>query len=128
MEELKFRARIKENGKPKMFYQNDQYLISFLRRVTSFLAFEHDGEEGRHESYLDDYALEKCLDLYAGRKDRNKKEIYFGDIIKDNSGKIFIEGLNKRIKEPTSATTDFLWEEIIGNNHENKNLLKQNNE
>lgn len=122
--EIKLRARIKENGKPKMFYQNDQYLISFLRRVTSFLAFEHDDKEGRHESYLDDYALEKCLDLYTGRKDRNKKMIYSGDIIKDNSGKIIIEGMNKIIKEPTSATTDFLWEEVIGNIHLNSSLLK----
>lgn len=127
MKNLKFRARIKENGKTIMFYQNDQYLISFLRRVTSFLAFEHDDKRGRHESYLDDYALEKCLDVYVGRKDRNKKEIYSGDIIKDNSGKIIIEGLceaERIIKEPINVITDFLWEEIIGNVYENKDLLK----
>lgn len=79
---LKLRARVKENGKPIMFYQNDQYLISFLRRVTSFLAFEENREEGRHESYLKDYALEKCLDLSTGLFDKNKKEIYTGDIVK----------------------------------------------
>ncbi len=127
MKILKFRARIKENGKSIMFYQNDQYLISFLRRVTSFLAFEKDGKD-RHESYLDNYSLEKCLDLFVGRKDRKKREIYTGDIIKDNSGKIIVEGLchaKKIIKEPTSAITDFLWEEIIGNTYENSNLLKE---
>ena len=134
--EIKFRARIKENGKPKMFYQNNQYLISFLRRVTSFLAFKHDGKEGEHESYLKEYELEKCLDLYTGLKDKNGKEIYCGDTVKVN-----LNG-NKKPKCVRTVVwkfSGFYFEinngdympihkyqiEVIGNIHENISLLNK---
>lgn len=76
---LKFRARLTKDGKPWMFYQDDQYLISFLRRCTNFIAFDKDGD-GQHESYLPK-SLEDYLDVFTGQYDKNKKEIYEKDVI-----------------------------------------------
>lgn len=150
---IKFRARIKENGKPKMFYQDDlykshQYLNSFLRRVTSFLAYEVDGEDGRHESYLEDFALEKSLDLFTGLLDRNGKEIYEGDVVKgylpnatleptevispvsfEEGSFIFLKlngepmTLREIIKISNKKEVNFSGVEIIGNVWENPELL-----
>lgn len=147
--ELKFRAKIKENGKPKMFYQEEQYLVSFLRRVTMFLAFEHDDKDadgfngGRHESYLEDHALEKCLEQFTGLKDKNGVLIYEGDIIEAREA-MFGEGANLKNKNvvkfedgafkvatvnlfivtenvPSGLSFDA---EVIGNIYENPELLK----
>jgi len=64
---------------------------------------------------------------YTGRKDRNRKKIFEDDIVQDNSGAVYIEGLcgsKKRLKDPSISINDFEWEEVMGNVHENKNLLK----
>jgi uncharacterized phage protein (TIGR01671 family) len=151
MNQLKFRARIKENGQPKMFYQNDQYLISFLRRVTSFLYFEKDAENvdelngGKHESYLKPYELENSLDRFTGLHDKNGKEIFEGDIVR------FQDSLHERIQtgvatfcvddeskssgwwlKELSRDSDWTlhfgntdWLEVIGNIYENKELLEE---
>jgi len=69
---------------------------------------------------------EVILMQFINRKDRNRKDIYEEDILKDNSGQVFIQGLcgaKRIVKEPTNATTDFKWEEVIGNIYQNKNLI-----
>lgn len=138
--EYKFRARITENGKPKMFYQEDQYLISFLRRATSFLYFEKDDTEevddliGVHESRLKDN-LENYLDISTGLFDRNGREIYRGDILSNGkfiaevywgvgqAGFILTGGKHSKEMQDGIFELEVKKLEIIGNIHESPELL-----
>ena len=125
MTELKFRAWIPKEK--RMFYQDTQYLGSFIRRAVLFIS-------GRgHEKYVDG-GIEKYLMRYIGRKDINGVEIYDGDIITR-------ESKNKKIghKRQASWTKLVEWRDgvnyngwntassdlykVIGNKFENPDLL-----
>lgn len=90
---LKFRARLTHpDGTSWLFYQEDQYLISFLKRVTTHIKYPSDHhahiyklDEGVHESYLEK-PLENYLDQWTGLKDWNDKEIYNQDFLKLKQG------------------------------------------
>ena len=135
MREIKFRAWLKENhsGKEQMFYQNNQYLQSFLRRCCKFS--NPDGRE--HEKY-GNYELMQ----YTGLKDANGKYVYEGDVLGSKKkiighivggvrgycyDVIYAKPLSNgetRWSLYSTITDDYKDAEVIGNIYENPELLK----
>jgi uncharacterized phage protein (TIGR01671 family) len=138
MREIKFRAWIPEAKMLRdgpMFYQENQYLSSFIRRI-------YDQYVVNHPSYLG-FQLEERLQQYTGLKDRNDKEIYESDIFIDSKGDFYkviycnrhASFLGECIKETFQSSdpeyqevgeTTMLYTniEVIGNIHENPELLE----
>ncbi|MFA6158953.1 MAG: YopX family protein [Candidatus Paceibacterota bacterium] len=130
MRPIKFRAWIPKttDGTSQMFYQKDQFLQSFLRRV-NFLAsaMEHDSYgEGKYE-----------LEQWTGSLDKNGKKIFENDVVFDKFGDMVvvkIEPIDFSDWEDCCAGYGFILRthqkedfrknvEVIGNIHENPDLL-----
>lgn len=134
--EIKFRAWIERDG--LMYYQNDQYLQSFLRRANQLFNPFCSG----HDSYG-----QPPLMQYTGLRDKDEIEIYEGDILRvvgpwedENNTKIIvvefsdeggyiIEWQNGFLGGEADLTLlgwarneDYILE-VIGNIWENPNLL-----
>lgn len=79
---IKFRIYIPEAemgySKTGMYYQDDQYLASFLRRICDQFVVGHP-------SHLP-FAIEDRLMQFTGVRDEEAKEIYEGDIVIFNDG------------------------------------------
>lgn len=90
---------------------------------------------GIHAGCMEKYAFEQ----YTGLHDKNGKEIYDGDILKLDGGDALFKvvfddgafGLNSDITPSIvygMRTLDVLDGEVIGNIHENPELLEEKNE
>lgn len=129
---IKFRAKVIMSGKNVQFYQGEQYLNSFLRRITIFLPKVNKSRDGAetHESYLSE-PLENCLERWTGLKDNLGKDIYEGDIVISNDGQkdyihvvyITIHGVRFGSYYLHDTTFKGGWK-VIGNTWENPNLVK----
>lgn len=123
--EIKFRVW---TGK-RMFYQDDQYLGSFLRRACMHITHDEGHDEKEHESYLD-FDIDHYLMQYTGLKDAKGNDIYEGDILSNAAldGEyyqvIFDDGCFYTswggVQEQLS---ECLYMEIMGNIHENPELI-----
>lgn len=92
---IKFRAHLydalqrgwMEEGS-NYFYQENQYLSSFLTRI--YMAYE-----GSHPAHIP-FEVEDRLDQWMGKKDKNGKDIYVNDEVILKSGVktfiIFVDG------------------------------------
>ena len=125
-------------------------------RELKFRAWVYYGEKLKEPNYSLDYDcldrffedhdendIDQCIEQYTGLKDKNGKEIYEGDIIQEkgllsltlvewdkNNARYITEVLDK--SKHVSSTFYFdiftaLECEVIGNIHENPELLEQKN-
>ncbi len=119
-----------------MYYQDDQYLVSFVRRAVPMIIVGHGGEVYReHESYLPNGGnIDEYLMQFTGILDKNGKEIYEGDIVvfdglSNREDKVVGEGEVNFICGAFGVDAYYLHElkntrlEVIGNIYENPDLL-----
>ena len=117
---FKFRAWIPEakhlrsEAKGGMFYQEDQYLYSFIRRI-------QDQFIVNHPSYLP-FELEDRLMQSIGEKDINDNLIYEGDIVKEGDSFIKVIEWDEQYAGYGLDTKAYSYE-ILGNIYQHKHLL-----
>jgi len=122
MREIKFRAWDKRNKRFQSFYQDKFHLVIMLDGGLRI----QNGKGTSHDFNIDNFILMQ----YTGLKDKNDKEIYEGDILKDFSamtqGSVeFLDGCFCIVGVEKFAIELFEWlenasssTEVIGNIYE----------
>lgn len=122
--EIKFRGKNKKNGWIYGFY--------FINRGEHFIV--QDGIVSPFNTHLDFVVEPETIGQFTGLYDRKEKEIYEGDIIRRSDNRIgvvvFINGgfmIESKIYGRCVRTPLYVFgekSEVIGNVHDNPELLK----
>ena len=123
--EIKFRAW--DNAEWKMYYNHSVSLS--IDGSVSFLNTSGEWEQDDDKSMI-------TLMQFTGRKDKNKKDIYEGDIFgtpiqlrcvveRENDGRWVLRFIDKRIKPISILDHKVEKSSIIGNIYENPELLNK---
>lgn len=135
MKEFKFRAFEISSQKRCIRIDYDGY----NKKWTGVVEVTSPEEKGK---YIGEYVVDESeigIELYTKLKDKNGKEIYVGDIVSEHNGDIIGEIVQKPSGEyriswiGVFGGESILYEhhslcEVIGNVHENQELLEKNKE
>lgn len=135
MRELKFRVW---DNKENKYLDPKEIAIDNLGNVFIFEDYQEEDYEVWNARVLDNTNARFIIEQYTGIKDQNDKEIYAGDIVSVYDGR-YIGSINqypsgewKIIWVAPKGTVDSLYAhrtvcEVIGNIHENPELLEDRN-
>jgi len=132
MREIKFRGFIKNSN--EKYKELNWFYGDLVRELKTGKTFIIDLNHFDDNTKLSEVMMEvesESVGQYTGLKDKNKNEIYEGDVVKSNgdfSGVKyvrFIDGFFVATSDSNYSLNQFSDLEIIGNIYENKELAKK---
>lgn len=128
MREILFRGKRVDNGE----WIEGSLICVGLRRFICFAEEYHDPKDVYALSFE---VMPETVGEYTGLTDKNGKKIFEGDFIRSNSGRGYIEYYPNDCAFDVVDDHGFLWLisemsniEVIGNIHDNPELLEVKNE